>query len=146
MSYLAARPSRDLVRAARQEITREWWDNRRGQFDLYISQFVLDEAGDGDETAAARRLTLLDGISLLPLSDEVLDTARSLISGGVLPDNAQGDAVHIAAATVHEMDVLLTWNCRHLANAVILGNVGRHLRNLGYEAPIICTPDELLGE
>jgi hypothetical protein len=107
---------------------------------------VLDEAGDGDPVAAAERLKLLNGLTLLPLTDEVRDVANELLDAGVLPRKAEADAVHIAVATVHEMDVLLTWNCRHLANAVILGSVGRHLREREYEVPIICTPDELMGE
>jgi len=146
VSYLTARPSRDLILAAHQEVTRQWWEGQREQFRLYVSQFVLDEAGDGDPAAAAVRLELLKGFTLLPLTDEVRDVATGLLDAGVLPRKAEADAVHIAVATVHEMDVLLTWNCRHLANAVILGNVGRHLRDREYEVPIICTPDELMGE
>lgn len=146
VSYLTARPSRDLILAAHQEVTRQWWEGQREQFRLYVSQFVLDEAGDGDPAAAAVRLELLKGFTLLPLTDEVRDVATGLLDAGVLPRKAEADAVHIAVATVHEMDVLLTWNCRHLANAAILGNVGRHLRDREYEVPIICTPDELMGE
>ena len=146
VSYLTARPSRDLVLAAHQEVTRQWWEEQRGQFRLFVSQFVLDEAGDGDPMAAAERLKLLDGFPLLPLTDEVRDVATGLLDAGILPPKAQADAVHIAAATVHEMDVLLTWNCRHLANGVLLGSIGRHLRSEGYEVPIICTPDELIGD
>ena len=146
VSYLTARPSRNLILAAHQEVTRQWWEGPREQFGLYVSQFVVDEASDGDPTAAGERLKLLNGLPLLPLTDEVRDVATGLLDAGVLPRKAQADGVHIAVATVHEMDVLLTWNCRHLANAVILGNVGRHLRDSGYEAPIICTPDELMGE
>jgi hypothetical protein len=146
VSYLTARPSRDLILAAHQQVTRQWWEGQREQFRLYVSQFVLDEAGDGDPAAAAMRLKLIKGFTLLPLTDEVRDVATGLLDAGVLPRKAEADAVHIAVATVHEMDVLLTWNCRHLANAVILGSVGRHLRDRGYEVPIICTPDELMGE
>jgi hypothetical protein len=146
VSYLTARPGRDLIVAAHQEVTRQWWEGPREQFGLYVSQFVLDEAGDGDPAAAAERLRLLNGLPLLPLTDAVHDVARGLLDAGVLPRKAQADGVHIAVATVHEMDVLLTWNCRHLANAAILGGVGRHLRDRGYEVPIICTPDELMGE
>jgi hypothetical protein len=146
VSYLTARPSRDLILAAHQEVTRQWWEGPRERFGLYVSQFVLDEASDGDPAAAAERLKLLSGLSLLPLTEEVHDVARGLLDAGVLPRKAQADGVHIAVATVHEMDMLLTWNCRHLANAVILVGVGRHLRDRGYEVPIICTPDELMGE
>lgn len=146
VSYLTARPSRDLIVAAHQEVTRQWWEGRRERFSLYVSQFVLDEAGSGDPAAAHQRLKVLAGLPLLPLTDEVRDVATGLLDAGVLSQKAQADAVHIAVATVSEMEVLLTWNCRHLANGSILGRVGRHLRDRGYEAPVICTPDELMGE
>lgn len=146
VSYLAARPSRDLILAAHQQLTRQWWEERRNRFDLYISQLVLNEAGGGDAEAAAARLGLLDGLPLLPLTDEVRDLAKGLLKARVLPQKAEIDSAHVAVAAVHEMDVLLTWNCRHLANGLILGNVGRYLRAQGYEAPTICTPDELMGD
>lgn len=107
---------------------------------------MLDEAGDGDPKAAARRLELLAGLPELPLTTEIYELAGGLVGSGLLPEKAEADSVHIAIATVHEMDVLLTWNCTHLANASLLVNLGRHLRGQGYEAPIICTPDELMGE
>ena len=145
VSYLTARSGRDLIRAARLEITREWWKERRGDFDLYISQFVLDEAGQGDREAAGERLKLLEGLPLLEVNDPVVELGEALIEKGVLPAKAVTDALHIAVAVVHEMDILLTWNCRHLANAEMLVGVGRLVRAQGYEAPIICTPDELMG-
>ncbi len=146
VSYLAAWPSRDLILAAHQTLTREWWNGHRDQFELYVSQFVLDEAGDGDPDAAAERLKRLEELPLLPLTDEVFSVAGGLLEAGLLPKKAQADSVHMAVATVHEMDILLTWNCRHLANASMLGDIGRHLRGKGYEMPIVCTPEELMGE
>jgi hypothetical protein len=145
-SYLAARPSRDIVQAARQQVTGAWWSDRRSEFDLFVSQYVLDEAGDGDVDAARRRLGLLDGLPVLQTTDEATALGEMLIDQEALPQKAATDALHIAVATVHEIDVLLTWNCKHLANAEILGRVGRVIRSQGYEPPIICTPDELMGE
>ena len=145
VSYLAARPSRDLIIAAHQELTREWWNERRDRFGLYISQFVLDEAGGGDVEAAQRRVALLAGVPKVPITDEAISLAGAVIHQDVIPPNAAGDALHVAVATVHQIDILLTWNCRHLANAEILGPLGICLRSLGFDPPIICTPAELMG-
>ncbi len=146
VSYLSARPSRDLIQAARQQITVDWWEDRRREFVLFVSQYVLDEAGDGDADAARRRLNLLDGLPLLETTGEAVELGEALIAEGAVPNKAVTDALHIAVATVHEMDILLTWNCQHLANAEILGAVSRIVRSKGYEPPVICTPDELMGE
>ncbi len=144
-SYLASRPSRDLVIAARQEITREWWEERRDNYALYVSQVVVDEAGDGDPEAAKRRLAVLEGVDLLETTDAAIDLAEALIDEGAVPEKAADDALHIAIATVHEMDILLTWNCKHIANADTLGSIGKLIRKRGYELPVICTPNELTG-
>lgn len=146
VSYLTARQSRDLVRAARQEVTLEWWDRRRKEFDLYISALVLQEAGQGDREAARKRLEALDGLPLLKLTDEAVVLAEALLKEGPFPAKAADDAIHLALATVSEMDFLLTWNCRHLANAELSGPAARFLRAKGYEPPVVCTPEELMGE
>ena len=144
-SYLAARPSRDLIQAAHQTLTREWWDERRKGFDLFISQFVLDESGDGDSDAARRRLELLTELPLLPIDDSVMALAEWLVDEGLIPRKAAVDALHVAVATVSDMDVLLTWNCRHLANAELLGGLRFALQSQGWDMPVICTPEELMG-
>jgi predicted nucleic acid-binding protein len=146
VSYLTARPSQDLILAAHQEVTRQWWERRRTDFDLYVSQFVLTEAAGGDPEMAKKRLALLDGIIQLPITAEVMELGGALIKNGVLPSKAAIDALHVAVAAVHEMDALLTWNCRHLANVELLGELGRYLRSRDYEAPVITTPEELMGE
>jgi predicted nucleic acid-binding protein len=146
VSYLTSRPSRDLVIAARQEITREWWEEHRQRYELCISQFVLDEAGDGDPDVARRRLSLLSALPLLEITEQVVELGEKFLQEGILPRRAATDAFHIATATVHEMDVLLTWNCAHLANAELLGDIARTVRGFGYEPPVVCTPDELMGE
>lgn len=144
VSYLAARPSRDLITAAHQQITQDWWENRRTDFDLYISQLVVQEASAGDEQAIRQRQSILEEFPLLELNVSALALAQRLISDGVLPAKAVGDALHIAVATVHGMDYLLTWNIKHLANAAIRSGITATCRTQGYEPPVICTPEELL--
>lgn len=146
ISYLTSRPSRDLITAAHQQLTVDWWEERRTDFDLYISQLVVREAGAGDEDAAKRRLEIIEQIPLLELNEEALVLARSLIEDGPLPDKASEDALHIAVATVHGMGFLLTWNCKHIANAEMRNLITEVCRLQGYEPPISCTPEELLGE
>ena len=146
ISYLTARPSRDLITAAHQQLTLDWWEGRRTDFDLYVSQLVVREASAGDEEAAKRRLTVIEEIPLLELNEEALTLARSLIEEGPLPERASEDALHIAVATVHGMDFLLTWNCKHIANAQMRNLITEVCRSQGYEPPITCTPEELLGE
>jgi len=143
-SYLAARPSRDLVIAGNQELTHEWWTEQRPSFDLYISQFVLDEAGVGDADAAQRRLSILSDINELIITDEAGGLTEKLLSEGVIPQKAATDAAHIAVAAVNEMDFLLTWNCKHIANARILKKIYSVCEAAGYTCPLICTPAELM--
>lgn len=144
VSYLAARPSGDLVTAARQQITRTWWERRRGDFDLFVSEFVTGEAALGDAEASAARLRALEDVPEIALSEEGRSLAESLISAGPLPAKAALDALHIAAAVTNGMDYLLTWNFKHLANATVRNQIERACRMRGYEPPIICTPEELL--
>lgn len=145
-SYLAGRPSRDLVVAARQQLTDTWWRTRRAAFDLYVSQLVLDEVRAGDPEVAQRRVALLANFPLLGITPEVAELAAGLIERVPLPPRAGADAVHIAVAAYHEMDFLLTWNSAHIANAELRPKVERVCRELGSPAPVLCMPDELMGE
>jgi len=111
-----------------------------------MSQLVLDEASGGDPTAARRRLDLLEGIPRVPITEQAIRLAEDLVRSGLMPSKAAGDALHVAVATAHQMDVLLTWNCRHLANAELVQDIGRHLRSLDMEPPVLCTPAELMGD
>ena len=146
VSYLAARPSRDLRVAAHQQATSEWWTTKRHQFDVYVSQLVLEEAAVGDEDASGRRLGYLERISQLGLTDATLALAEKLLADGAVPQEAEEDALHIAVAAVHGMDYLLTWNCRHIANATMRSRIQASCFDAGYDAPVICTPEELLEE
>lgn len=143
-SYLTAWRSPELIMAARQQITREWWDSRRHDFDLFVSQLVIDEASAGDADAAARRLEVLEGIPLLEPQDETDMLAELLIHELSLSSRAAADAVHIALAVVNGMDFLLTWNCTHIANATFRPRIEAACRSLGYQVAVICTPEELL--
>jgi hypothetical protein len=141
-SYLTAWPSRDLVRAAHQQITREWWARRQG-FDLYSSRLVVQECQAGDAQAAADRLAALAGIPLLELEAAVEEVAEALVRGVPLPAKAAADALHIATAAVHGMHYLLTWNCTHIANVALRPQIEAVCRAAGFEPPLICTPEEL---
>ena len=145
-SYLAGRQSRDLIVAARQQRTHTWWRTRRAAFDLYVSQVVINEARAGDPQPAARRAGILVGIPALDMPDGVADLAAALIQGVPLPRKAAADAAHIAVAAYHRIDFLLTWNLAHIANAELRPRIETVCRASGYSVPILCTPDELMGD
>ena len=145
-SYLTARPSRDLIVAAHQQITREWWDNRLASFEIYISQFVLEEAGKGDPEAALLRLRILDSIPLLEITEDVVFLSSELVRTGTIPKKAMWDAFHIATSAVHAIEYLMTWNCTHIANATILRKIQKVCEQCGFFCPVICTPEELLED
>ena len=146
LGYLTARSSRDIIVATNIEITKEWWDRRRGYFQLYSSQAVVEQTSQGDAQIASQRLAIVRNLTLLDLNESVLDLAEQLLTRSNLPAKADVDAVHIAAATIHGMDYLLTWNCRHIANAQIQKKFAEITLDFGYKLPILCTPYELLGD
>lgn len=145
ISYLAARPSKDFLVAAHQSITATWWTTRREHFDLYCSQLVINECSAGDPDAARKRLDRLTDIAVLELTEDCLRLAKVMTTTGPVPKNAFEDALHISIATLHGLEYLLTWNCKHIANAEIRPHLERICRAHGFEAPIICTPEELMG-
>jgi len=145
VSYLAARRSRNLIVRAHQEVTRRWW-RQRAAFDVFASPLVVEEAGRGDVVARMRRQRLLRDLSLLEITDHTRAVARRLLASGPLPAQAEGDALHIGVAAVHGMEYLVTWNCRHIANAWMRPEIEEIIRELGYEPPVLCTPEELLEE
>lgn len=145
ISYLTALPSRTIIGAAHQQITQAWWE-MRSRYDLFVSASVLAECAGGHAEAAAKRLQIIKGIPILATTDESIELARSLVSHSAMPRKATEDALHIALSTIHGMDYLLTWNCRHIANIEIQRNVSQYLESQGLLLPIMCTPEELLGE
>jgi predicted nucleic acid-binding protein len=144
ISYLTSRPNRDVVIAGHQQTTRDWWDRRREAFNLVASQLVIQEASAGDTIAAQERLKALSDVELLETTEEAVLLAQIMIETGILPKKAAEDALHIAIAVTNGVDYLLTWNCKHIANAVIRRQVERVCRSRGYEPVSICTPEELL--
>ena len=145
VSYLTARPSKDLVTAANQETTRLWWHQFREDFELYVSQVVLLEVGAGDPVAARERLSVLEEIPTLVMTRECVELSRRLLREGGLPRRAWRDTLHLAIAAFHQVDFVLTWNCRHIANAVFVPRFASIMSSRGYVSPVICTPPQLLG-
>jgi predicted nucleic acid-binding protein len=144
--YLTARSTKNIILAANIEVTKDWWNNYREKLDLYASQIVLDEAALGDSEIATQRLQILQGITLLEAFELAQELAIQFLSKTSLPPKAANDAAHIAIATVHGMDYLLTWNCKHIANAHIQKKLMQICCGFGYELPTICTPYEMIGE
>lgn len=145
-SYLTSRPSRDIRVAVWQQITNQWWEQERSKYELFTSELVVAEAGAGDEEAASRRLKHIEDIPKLAIDDEIKKFAARLVADGGVPTEAQADALHIATASVHELDFLLTWNCRHIDNPATKPIIRSICAVAGYPYPEICTPLELLSE
>lgn len=143
--HLTARPTNNLIVAANIKITQDWWDEHRNSFTLYASEIVEDEAARGDPAIATQRLNLLQSLMLLELTEEAFELSQAFLSQSNLPPKASNDALHIALATVYNIDYLLTWNCKHMANAQIQRKLSHISSGLGYVLPVICTPYELIG-
>lgn len=146
VSYLTARPSRQVVALSRQMLTKLWWEHGRQGHELFTSEFVLDEAAQGDSELAQERLQILSRIALLDILPEAYELADDLLSRSILPPKARLDALHISLAAVHGVEYLLTWNCKHIANAHTLPAVYRSIEDKGFIAPFICTIEEMSGD
>ena len=144
ISYLAANPHTDIIRAAHQLLTWQWWNERKQLFDLFASELVYQEASAGDANVALRRLALLKNIPRLESSPIAEALAEQLVTQKALPQQAVADAAHIAIAAAHNVDYLLTWNCRHLANISLQKRVWTVIQTAGLESPLICTPEQLM--
>jgi hypothetical protein len=146
VSYLTAWPSRDIVVAAHQQLTREWWQTQKDRFELLTSEVVLRESGAGDPQAARERMAVLATIPVLGINDLATDLADVLLRAGAVPSTVPEDALHIAIAVANGIDYLLTWNCRHLANATIRAQIDKVCTAAGHQPVVICTPEELWEE
>ena len=146
ISYLTGRANRNVVITAHQQLTRRWWDTQRQQFELFVSPLVLQEAAAGNPTMAQRRLEMMRGLQVLAVTPEATTVAEQLVQSGPLPKKAEVDALHIGIAAVHGMEYVLTWNCKHIANARMRSQIEAICRDLRYEPPIMCTPEELLED
>ena len=146
VSYLTGRPSRDMVVAAHQELTREWWQKRASAFEVFVSALVLEESSGGDSDASRRRVSAISDIAILEINEAAVELAEKLVSQGPIPQQAAADALHIAIAAMNGTDYLLTWNCKHLANAVHRHEIETLVEESGLACPVICTPEELMEE
>jgi hypothetical protein len=146
VSYLVARPSRDLVLAAHQQLTRDWWQNERVNYQCMISTEVLREAAQGEAEMIRLRLEALEGVAIIRATPEIDAVAAAYLNTGALPMAMRSDAVHLAAATLSGADYLLTWNCRHLANAHVLKRLHKEAEQRGWRLPTVCTPLEMMGD
>ncbi len=146
VGYATSRLSRDLVVAVHQQITREWFASRAQRYELFVSQLVVSEASGGDEDAARERAAFLQRIPRLGITGAAGELAAKLVESGAVPRKAAEDALHIAVAAVHGVDYLLTWNCKHIANAAMRQAIEGVCREAGYEPSVICTPEELMND
>lgn len=146
LSYLRSRPSSQVIVAARQLLTHQWWNDERLKYELVVSQYVIDEASLGDPTLSADRLAAIQNIPVLPPDPVIPQIASEILAKAILPTKAQLDALHIAAAAFHRVEYLLTWNCKHIANARILPRIQKLLNGMSIPMPTICTPEELLED
>jgi predicted nucleic acid-binding protein len=144
IGHLTSWPQSDVTVVAHQITTGKWWQTASVRFDLLVSEPVVREAAAGDPRAARGRLEVIAGLRVLPTTAEAEHLAQDLIRGHAVPEVALDDALHIALAAVHGIEYLVTWNCRHIANAAVRVAIERVCRGAGYEPPVICTPEELL--
>lgn len=142
-SYLASRPSRDLVTAAHQQVTHEWWRGAQQSFRLYVSEAVLDEIRAGDPEVATRRLGVVQDLLVLELRDDVIELAEIYGRSLGLPERAKIDLIHVAFAVAYNLDYLVTWNCKHIANGSVIRRLIELNRRLQKPTPVIVTPEEL---
>ena len=145
-SFLLAEPSRDLVASARQEITRAWWRQDHARFTVYISDPVIEEAQQGHPSAARKRREFLDQFPILASTSDVDRLARLYVRERIVPSEKPRDAIHLALASIHRMDLLCTWNLKHIANPFSLRRLRILNKKLGFFTPEVCTPEQLLGE
>ncbi len=144
-SFLTARPSNDLILAGQQQLTLRWWNTRKRHYSVFISELVIEEAGRGDSHASRKRINAIKSLPVLEIDDETIKLGAKILKSGAIPQKAAADAGHVAVAARHGIDYLLTWNCKHIANAEIIRRLDQVIRDQGYLAPTICTPTELFG-
>ena len=145
IGHLASRPHSDLVVAARQFASHRWWWSR-DDYELFVSQIVVDECAAGDPTAASERLDIIETVAILDIKPEATALSRILMDRHGIPKSEPRDALHIAIAAVSGLQYLLTWNFRHIANAATRSLIEQICRDAGFVPPTICSPDELLEE
>ncbi len=143
ISYITARPSRDVVVSARQTLSIEWWESKRSEYEVYISELVIEEIASGDPNAAQKRLDVVKDITSLEITLEAKELAGLLLSGGAIPENNPEDALHIGLAAAQGVDYLLTWNFKHINNASTRTKIAKIIEDQGFVCSILCSPKEL---
>jgi hypothetical protein len=146
ISYITARPSRDVVTSARQAITIEWWETYKNSFEIFISELVLEEIGTGDLQASSNRLAIVENIPVLVATNNAIALAKTLISSSAIPTSSSEDALHISIAAVQGIDFLLTWNFKHINNANTRDKITQVINRLNFQCPVLCSPEELINE
>ena len=144
ISYYTSKPSRDIIIYAHQQLTKDWWEASQKEYQFYVSEIVIEEISRGNKEEARKRLEFVSEIPVLDLTDDIERIAGIYAEKLSIPDRAFGDALHLATACVHKIDYLITWNCKHLANAHVIKNLGNVNQELGIHNTIICTPEELM--
>lgn len=143
-SYLVARPSKLPRLEADQATTRQWWNQRAGDFEMFVSDVVIREVRRGDAAMAEDRLAKVQGLPVLTLN-EAAESLANLLLEKVIPVQAIDDAAHIAVAAVNGMDFLLTWNCRHINNRYTIRRIEKCCADAGFACPVVATPAELMS-
>ena len=146
ISYLTARPSRDLVIAGHQALTAEWWNERRLRYDVYVSPLVVEEISAGDASAAEERLRVIADIPSVTIAAEAESLASALLDANAVPANSGRDALHVAIAATQGIDYLIMWNFRHINNASTRTMVVNVVSDFGLVCPVLCSSEELMGE
>lgn len=145
ISYLASKKSKNLTVASNQRASKEWWQHQKHHFDLFISPLVINEISQGNSTAARKRVELIQSLSLLEVSVLAKDIAQRLLDGGAFPHHAVADALHVGIATAYNIDFILTWNFKHLANVVAQTKMKEIINGMQLRLPAMCISQELLG-
>ncbi len=144
ISYFTAKLSRDLIVAAHQQITNEWWENALPHYNAFVSPIVLEEISRGDVNAVQIRLDKVSSFPVLEVISEVRNLADAYFSALDIPEKARADSYHLAIASWHGLDFLVSWNCTHIVNGRIKMMIEEINAQQGIRTPIICTPEELM--
>ena len=145
-SYFVSRESENISILSRQRVTRNWWNTQRDKYELFISEIVLEEIEKGDRSFSKLRIELLKDIRVLPVNEGIRDLVKQYMAQFHLSETVIRDIFHIAFAVYYKIDYLLTWNCKHIANAHFIKQIVNYNINRGLYIPEICTPEQLLEE
>jgi len=143
-SYYTSKPSKSLIVAAHQKLTYDWWHKSKSKFDCYVSEYVIEEISKGDKVEAAKRLDAVKGIPLLRINEEVNTLAKIYVKLFNIPEDSKFDGFHLATAVLFEIDYLLSWNCKHIVNAIVNNKIRKYNESNSLFIPILCTPEELM--